>query len=469
MIEEIHILGTGEFSTGDWQLQFLSPNAKNFPVLSGYNLPANETYRLAVDHGAVLFEIDANYQDGCHEEDELTEDFGQPMTYKEYWDLYPGSKIERLEPQWRTGILLHVSTAFVRLLSPTQDRLLIAQHSYAEDHFFLGLVPVTQPAADDDQSIIYLNNHTPLVFQPGFIRPLWAADQQASGHPPLAWQLGDEITLQTPQFPNPPLALRDWDWAWRAHTTYGPVYLWIYLDKTADELNGWFANLTLQNYRSVHDLSFCCDGELSNNYRKIGDYGYEFNSVYGSTQYLIFGTGQISWSRSYHTPQEDQQAIDASILSSILAGDLGEVEWDLFDGDYASYQAHGYGLASLREYLDPNCNQTQLRDRWNTLYHSVDATTVQTWQQVAEKIALHFQVPLSQADMGACLEQWLQTTPLAELPRFVRIVLSREFKDLLNDDHLNNLLAQLKKAQPRIRWSRELPWPIHEEQMPENK
>ncbi len=165
-----------------------------------------------------------------------------------------------------------------------------------------------------------------------------------------------------------------------------------------------------------------------------------------------FADGLITFMRSYHSPGEGAQALDGALLASIAAGELGEVFWDLLDGDYVYYEATGEGLASLREYLDPTSDEAQLRSRWRDVLagQTVDVRAAESWRQVAELVLQQFQVEATLPDPRDALEHWLRTAPITALPRRIDLKLRREVQETYATDPFP---ARMYGANRRILWS----------------
>jgi hypothetical protein len=288
----------------------------------------------------------------------------------------------------------------------------------ASSTFFVALMPAAELDLDEQASI-----------QLAYIRALAPI---GDGQPPI-WQLGDKATLQAYLYP--PAAQRDWDWPWRRHTTIGPVYLWIAVDRRADQLAAWLASVVPHGLLPVEPYEYRFDPALE-----------DFDSR------LLFTDGLITFMRSYRSPGEVAQLIDAVLLASIAAGELGEVSWDLLDGDYIYYEATGEGLDSLREYLDPGSDEEQLLSRWRGVLAGqvVDARAAESWRQVAELMLEHFRVDATLPDPREALEQWLRTAPIAALPRRIELKLRREVYDIYETDPFP---ARMIGSNRRIVWS----------------
>ncbi|MFN9020909.1 MAG: hypothetical protein ACK5XC_19140, partial [Pseudanabaena sp.] len=83
MNEYIRILETGEINTGEGLFRFVAP--EKIPFWQDF-AQKTEIIRGVHEHGAVSFEVDANYDEDCHEPEE---EFGWGLTYGEYWDMHP--------------------------------------------------------------------------------------------------------------------------------------------------------------------------------------------------------------------------------------------------------------------------------------------------------------------------------------------------------------------------------------------
>jgi hypothetical protein len=155
--------------------------------------------------------------------------------------------------------------------------------------------------------------------------------------------------------------------------------------------------------------------------------------------------------RSYHTPNFDQQSLDAMLLTAIMAGELGEISWDLFDGDYIYFEATGDGLESMRNYLDSNSDPDRLRQEFSRLLfrHDVEASSANNVQEAAALITQHFQVPLTELDAIANLEAWLRTTAISQLPRYVTVKLPRRLGNTYSE---NPDYSRITSANSRILW-----------------
>ncbi|MCG9890158.1 MAG: hypothetical protein MH252_03660 [Thermosynechococcaceae cyanobacterium MS004] len=460
MDEFIRILQTGEINTGDWLLQFAT--IKSIPQFR--NLEADhcqKAYDLALEQDAVCFEVDANYDlmEIYHTEGEVGSfGFHGEMTYGEYWQQFPEERMERPEPCWQIWILLCVAP-LMHLHSPIHDQMIVAEYLYyQEEQYFLAMTLAPTNPSDDPKIIFRPDPLKPLVLKPGKIVPSQPGDGSAAVK---TWQLGEATILtNTTKFPKIPQSLRTWAWAWRK--TCGPVYLIVYLksdpdlDQTASALANWFTKLTLPKYCPVHDFWFQADGIIQSDYwLQIEQHEETIRFAQGSADKpdsTVNFYDSCIWLTSLWG---QNNPADSGFLAAILTGELGEVWWDLVDGEYHTIQACGYDLTSLRNYLDPNNDAAKQLAYWKeTIYHKILATTAQTWQQVAEIIAEHLQIPLPQDDVSVALQTWLAQTLPSQRPRRITVYLETE-TGLIKDNDLQNLLEQLNNTpseSPSTKW-----------------
>jgi len=243
MNEHIRILETGEIKTGEGLFRFAA--LEKLPFWQDFT-QRTEIIRRVCEHGAVSFEVDANYDEDCHEPEE---EFGWGLTYGEYWDMHPEQKRNKPVACWQTWILLSVSAPFMRFrrsLSPAEDRILIATWDTArwsedlesgEYRFYLALT--LKPDTEDDTLI---NAQKPVFIKPRKISPI-VSDRTALVSV-QAWQLGQDMILQPlTNLVQASPSQRDWDWIWRKHPSLGLIYLKIFVDRTSAELKEWFANI----------------------------------------------------------------------------------------------------------------------------------------------------------------------------------------------------------------------------------
>ena len=233
---------------------------------------------------------------------------------------------------------------------------------------------------------------TRLQWQDGWPEVFWGESRLGSGCHPRA---------------------RDWAWAWAP--TYGPVILRIYLKRSASEIDDWVESQ--------------CPGVWR-----------EERSRWSSDCRLRAAPGYLWLSRGYHNPPDEQIDADYFLLMGLAAGALGELEFDLFDGDYYRFMAAGDSCESLRDYLHARAGRGRPH-RWNrfrqvpkieAVMTDVDATSA----RIAEALGWG---PLG---LEALLEK-LAATPLRELPRHLHV---QVWKEIWSEEIWNRFL----RAQPRV-------------------
>ncbi len=291
------------------------------------------------------------------------------------------------------GVALRVEGAAPRLRGPGVDRLAAAWRRWDWQRFYMiGVEPACSPRMDG-----------------------------------RAWDLGGGWRLE----PHLRCEYRPRDWAWAWARTYGPAILSVHCRRSVAELTEWLEGLAPIGY--VRESEGC----------------YRLPAGLGRDGMLRLWPGGLRFSRSYQTPADAQVEIDAGILARVVAGDLGEASWDLLDGDYVVWQATGEGLGSLREYLEEARNEEALRAKYRGLlaHVEVSADGAASEEEAATAVLRHFGV---EGEGEAGLVEWLRTTPVAGLPRAVRVVLPN---DLWNPGRERGCLAGVGGANPRVLWS----------------
>ncbi|MBS2036611.1 hypothetical protein JST97_16595 [bacterium] len=263
----------------------------------------------------------------------------------------------------------------------------------------------------------------------------------------LALQLGAEPTPGLPLLPLDPVCLgwcdlgwpelhwdglclasacspraRDWAWAWVP--TCGPVCLRIYLQRSQLEISRWVEELCPGLWQVAPDGTL--RSRLSDDCR------------------MQWRDGFLGFSRGFLTPPSDQIEADYFLLLALAEGGLGELQFDLFDGDYYSLVASGYSAASLREYLHARAGAGK-KHRWNRFQSRgpIDArasTTLACLQRLGKA--------LGRECLDATeLERHLAGLRLGETDRNIVVLVSPESWD-------EAVFARLAAAQPRImfRW-----------------
>jgi len=194
--------------------------------------------------------------------------------------------------------------------------------------------------------------------------------------------------------------MRRWDWAWTP--TIGPVSLRIYIDRTQEQLTQWVQNSAPQAY-----------------YR---DEKGAFRSHETKDWWLIASEGLLYFAHGYHTVPVEQFAADQTLLSRLIQGELGELSFDVFDGDYCWLMATGHGCSSLRRYLSPSRFKGGEPHPWNqNLDLTIDAkqASADTYPEAVRAAILAF----AGAPSDSLLDTVLRHTPMDRLPRRVLVLL----------------------------------------------
>ena len=202
---------------------------------------------------------------------------------------------------------------------------------------------------------------------------------------------------------------RSWDWAWRG--CFGPAYLWVYVARTSKQIIEWLKSFEVYGFRQVDEegVSWQCvlpSDDLA-------------QMPKGRTMIVVFDGGLKFYRGSYHA---GTNCFDGIYLRKLAAGDLGELSFDLFDGDYVALNAAGNSCASLSAYLKSRIYRTRhfASHRWNDF--KTLAITVPLSADIEESV----RAQLNQA-VGAPADQDLRVTlfhtPIALLPRYVSLQL----------------------------------------------
>jgi len=133
-------------------------------------------------------------------------------------------------------------------------------------------------------------------------------------------------------------ASRSWDWAWGP--TLGPVFLSLYLDRSREQIREWL--------RKNLPSGYVFDQDCVRSTRNPNPEGGLRHS-----DEIRYSAGEIHFVHGYYRhvqPVDNARAI--FLLRKLVAAELGELSFDLVDGDYGSLCASGYDGASLGMYLD---------------------------------------------------------------------------------------------------------------------
>lgn len=209
-----------------------------------------------------------------------------------------------------------------------------------------------------------------------------------------------------------PLA-RDWAWAWSP--TYGPVILRVYLRASAAEITAWVESR--------------CPGVWSGGI-----------SRWSKDCRLRAVDGCLTLSRGYHQAPLEQVDADYFLLMDLARGSLGELEFDLFDGDYHRFVASGYSCESFGHYLHARARRGKSH-AWNRFRPPATIEAVATdldgtAARIAEALGWE---PLGLEGLLARLA----LTRVRELPRNLQI-------EIRGDLWSEELGKRFLEAQPRM-------------------
>ncbi len=208
----------------------------------------------------------------------------------------------------------------------------------------------------------------------------------------------------------PVFARGSWTWAWRG--SVGPVYLWIYVDRSKQQIRDWL--------RSLDVFGFQCIDDEGSHWLYIfpnpdKDTAYRFDT------HIKAHNGCLEFSRGIGYIAGT--CFDAIYLHKVAAGELGELSFDVFDGDYVALNAVGYSCASLAAYLNQSARRYRVgksKHRWNDLSELV--VIVPPGADIEASVREQFNRKVG-AQTKQKLRDTLSHTPIALLPRYVNIVL----------------------------------------------
>ncbi|MBS2030692.1 MAG: hypothetical protein JST54_22500 [Deltaproteobacteria bacterium] len=225
--------------------------------------------------------------------------------------------------------------------------------------------------------------------------------------------------------------LRDWSWAW-GRKTWGPVVLDVQVPRSADEIRKFLDAESPLPYRPVPNEPFLSAGRLEQAGR------------------IYVREGALAFTRSHVEPSRTTMAFDAGLCHALASGALGELSWDVYEQDYGAYLATGEGCASLARYLDPAADEAAQRAHWRSVFTERVVTAPDADTPDAAAVALANALQLSGVKSVAELGHALVRTPLASLPRKLRLELPNAFH---NAHGTGGLLDAALRAQPRLSWS----------------
>lgn len=225
-------------------------------------------------------------------------------------------------------------------------------------------------------------------------------------------------------------ASRSWDWAWGP--TLGPLFLSVFVDQSATEIRQWLGENLPEGY--------AFDGDRVRSTRNPQPEGRLRH-----TDEIWFRDGEIHFVHGYYghvEPVDNARAV--FLLRKLADAELGELTFDLFDGDYGTLCAAGYSCASLGKYLDRRPHHNRKKPHpWNNLRRL--EITVSAGSDVDDEVRVALNrdlgLPLV-APFGAAFE-----LPIHQLPRWITLRLPPGVSSFDRDRH-----APRNGAFKRIDW-----------------
>ena len=211
---------------------------------------------------------------------------------------------------------------------------------------------------------------------------------------------------------------RDWAWAWTP--TCGPVLLRIYLSASREELAAWVESR--------------CPGVW-----RPGPAG-DLRSRLSEDSRLVYSDGYLCLSRGYLHPPAEQGDADYFLLLELAEGALGELQFDLLDGDYVRYVASGDSAQSLRDYLHARAGRGRAH-RWNR-FRELPLTDAVAPDLDASSSLISQALGWGPLPLGPLLDK-LAATPVNQLPRHLHFEVNREIWG-------EEVWDRFSKAQPRL-------------------
>jgi hypothetical protein len=221
---------------------------------------------------------------------------------------------------------------------------------------------------------------------------------------------------------------RDWAWAWPR--TCGPVILRVFFDgRPRAAIESW-----------IHGLPpiFDDQGTLWEKHSQTG----LFHSRFWDDARISMADNYLVWMRGYRHPTAEQVHYDHVALGRLANGELGELSFDLFDGDYFRYVASGFSSESFRRYLGARAKAGSSHP-WNRfrLVPPIDARATSEGT-CARLIGEALGWP--DLEMESLCSR-LKDHPLQEMPRHIDVaILESAFPEASR--------SRIVSAQPRIQW-----------------
>ncbi|MCU0721685.1 MAG: hypothetical protein MUC83_18385 [Pirellula sp.] len=302
---------------------------------------------LAQSHGMAFFQVTDVDDPPPIDENEVAI-FG--LSYREYWDMFPEKREEHSSEPKQTlhCCLLLMGSPYVQwqIANSTIDMRTGTYYLASSETCYPALLLINAKELESkwiasSRLSVDLNQVDAICNGEG-VR--------------IGWRLGPDANVLDQSLP--PNVLRKWDWKWSR--TCGPVYLWIDVNRTQVELIQWYQGLTLIQYIEHMDCLYpngMQQAQVADRYVKIEDgvYGLLDSQQLSRELYLRDGRVELLHGVGF---KSEQLSCDATMLASLLKGDLGEVSrWQLIDADWGNCEASGQGLDSLRIYLDPSVDK----------------------------------------------------------------------------------------------------------------
>jgi hypothetical protein len=370
--------------------------------------------------GFAFYEVDvaSDLDDPIPSEKEIIA-FG--ITYGEYWEMYPQERPKLRTARWEPRLLLGFREPPVQL---------VVDGITGESVDSSIRVPLTEGNSWSFAAWLTVDPESSSVVR------VSRATRQGND-----WILGDHLTLQ--QSLSPPGSLKYWEWAW--NRTGGPVYFILHVAST-QSLEEWFDRLSLRLWHGSL-ASYQCPGlettrRVAANYQELLPGVYHYQGEPDWTRDLYLEPGRIQLVHGF-SQKPGQLAAEASLLSAVLAGELGEVVcWKLVDGDYNVCQKGGRDAESLRRYLDPRLDEKQLREESTRCCATVKLSHAASYDE-----AILVEIGEQLGATGPVLD-WLAQCAPQYLPCSVYL----QFTHRLEDELLMALLNRLSLARQDIYW-----------------
>lgn len=227
--------------------------------------------------------------------------------------------------------------------------------------------------------------------------------------------------------------VRDWVWSWGG-STYGPVMLILRLGRSRGEIAEFLARWAPMPYVHVEE----------------GRYGVPVRGPTSTLREIRIWDGGITLVRDFHAPPDEVVEFDGGLLGALAGGALGELVWDVIEGDWGAYLATGHTAGSLGEYLDLAVDAEGLVARYREVFavRTVDASTATTPGEVVGAVARFLGAAVAVEEEA--FDAWLAGLAIEGLPRRVEVTLAAGFEA---QHGYQWFFDRVHAAQPRISWS----------------